>query len=404
MRADFDAIVVGARCAGSPVAMLLARSGASVLLVDRDEFPSDTISTHLIHPPGVAHLGRWGLLDRLVATGCPPIEKYTFDLGPFSLSGQPEPVDGHAVAYAPRRTILDKLLLDSAAEAGAEVREGFAITELLWDDGVVSGVRGHSRSGAPVEARARVVVGADGRYSTVVKAVQPRQYNDRAPIQSSYYTYWQDLPVDGFSICSRPPRGWGAIPTHDGLTLLVIGWPIAEFEANKRDVEAAYLKSLDLVPEFADRVRRATRQAPYRGAAVPGYFRQPFGSGWALVGDAGYNKDPITAFGITDAFRDAELCAAALIEWLQGRRGFDESLTAYHRQRDAHTLAMYDLTCGFATLQPAPPETQQLLGAAAASQWGQTQFVSMMAGTLPVPSFFAPENVQRIIAGAAAPR
>ena len=385
---DFDAIVVGARCAGSPVAMLLARAGAKVLLVDRDEFPSDTISTHLIHPPGVAHLRKWGLLDRLVATGCPPIERYTFDLGPFSLSGCPQPVDGQAIAYAPRRTILDKLLLDAAAEAGAEVREQFVVNELLSDDGVVNGVRGHSRSGDSVDARARVVIGADGRYSTVVKAVQPEQYNDRAPIQSSYYTYWQDLPVDGFLVCSRPPRGWGAIPTHDGLTLLVIGWPIAEFEANKRDVEAAYLKSLDLVPEFAERVRGAKRQAPYRGAAVPGYFRKPYGPGWTLVGDAGYNKDPITAFGITDAFRDAELCATALTDWLQGRRGFDESLADYHRHRDADTLAMYDLTCGFATLQPAPPETQQLLGAAAATQWGQTQFVSMMAGTLPVTSFF----------------
>jgi len=385
---DFDAIVVGARCAGSPVAMLLARAGAKVLLVDRDEFPSDTISTHLIHPPGVAHLRKWGLLDRLVATGCPPIERYTFDLGPFSLSGCPQPVDGQAIAYGPRRTILDKLLLDAAAEAGAEVREQFVVNELLSDDGVVSGVRGHSRSGDSVDARARVVIGADGRYSTVVKAVQPEQYNDRAPIQSSYYTYWQDLPVDGFLVCSRPPRGWGAIPTHEGLTLLVIGWPIAEFEANKRDVEAAYLKSLDLVPEFAERVRGAKRQAPYRGAAVPGYFRKPYGPGWTLVGDAGYNKDPITAFGITDAFRDAELCATALTDWLQGRRGFDESLADYHRHRDADTLAMYDLTCGFATLQPAPPETQQLLGAAAATQWGQTQFVSMMAGTLPVTSFF----------------
>ena len=394
--AVFDAIVVGARCAGSPVAMLLARAGAKVLLVDRDEFPSDTISTHLIHPPGVAHLRQWGLLDRLVATGCPPIERYTFDLGPFSLSGRPQPVGGHALAYGPRRTILDKLLLDAAAEAGAEVREGFVVNELLWEEGVVSGVRGHARSGDSVDARARVVVGADGRYSTVVKAVKPEQYNDRTPIQSSYYTYWQDLPVDGFLVCSRPPRGWGAIPTHDGLTLLVIGWPIAEFEANKRDVEAAYLKSLDLVPEFAERVRGATRQAPFRGAAVPGYFRKPYGPGWALVGDAGYNKDPITAFGITDAFRDAELCATALTDWLQGRRGFDESLADYHRHRDADTLAMYDLTCGFATLQPAPPETQHLLGAAAASQWGQTQFVSMMAGTLPVTSFFAPENVQRI--------
>src|SRR5688500_3493576 len=114
-------VVVGARCAGSPTAMLLARKGYRVLLVDRATFPSDTISTHLVHPPGLAALRRWGLLDAMVATGCPPIPAYAFDLGHLVISGSPN-MDGEPVAYAPRRTVLDRLLVDAAAAAGAEVR------------------------------------------------------------------------------------------------------------------------------------------------------------------------------------------------------------------------------------------------------------------------------------------
>ena len=129
----YDVIVVGARCAGSPTAVLLARQGCRVLLADRATFPSDTMSGHFIHQPGVANLKRWGLLDRIVRTNCPPITRATFDLGDFALTGSPSPVDGVAEAYAPRRTVLDKILVDAAAEAGAEIREGFATEEIAWD-------------------------------------------------------------------------------------------------------------------------------------------------------------------------------------------------------------------------------------------------------------------------------
>jgi flavin-dependent dehydrogenase len=397
---EYDAIVVGARCAGSPTAMLLARNGHKVLLLDRDHFPSDTLSTHMVHPPGIALLRRWGLLDRLIATGCPPVERYKYDFGPFTIAGRPAPIDGVGVGYGPRRTIVDKLLVDAAAEAGAEVREGFIVEEMLFDDGRATGVRGHVPGGGSMTERARVVVGADGRHSLVARAVRPEQYNEKPPLQSGYYTYWSNLPVEGFEVYVRPNRGWGTIPTHDGLTLVVLGWPHAEFESNKKDVEGSYLKSFELAPEFADRVRGATREAPFRGGAVSSFFRKPFGPGWALVGDAGYTKDPVTAWGMSDAFRDAALCAAALHESFLGTRPFDEVMSHYQKQRDEHSGPMFDLTCGFATLEPPPPDMQQLLGATSASQTAQDQFVSMMAGTLPVPAFFAPENVGRIMAGA----
>jgi len=395
---EYDAIVVGARCAGSPTAMLLARKGHKVLLLDRDHFPSDTLSTHMIHPPGLALLQQWGLLDRLVATGCPAIPRYSYDFGPFTIAGRPQPADGIAVGYGPRRTILDKLLIDAAADAGAEVREGFAVEELLVEDGRVTGVRGHTSGGASIDERARVVIGADGRYSLVARTVTPEQYNEKPPLQAGYYTYWSNLPVDAFEIYIRESRGWGVIPTHDGLTLVVIGWPYAEFASSKKDVEGVYLRSLELAPAFAERVRGATRAAPYRGGATPNFFRKPFGPGWMLVGDAGYIKDPITAWGISDAFRDADRSTIALGEWLGGTRPFDEAMADWQTARDTHAMPMFDLTCGLATLEPPPPEMQQVFGATAASQDAQDQFVSMMAGTLPVQAFFAPENVGRIMA------
>ena len=403
MSPTYDAIVIGARCAGAPTAMLLARRGYRVLLLDRDRFPSDTISTHMIHPPGVAQLRAWRLLDRLTATGCPPITTYTFDFGDFTIAGRPQPApDGSALAYAPRRTILDQLLVDAAVEAGADFRETFTVEQLLLDEGRVTGIRGHSRGGAPVEERARVVIGADGRHSLVARTMQPAHYHDRPTLQCGYYTYWSNLPVESFAIYARDRRGWGAFPTHDGLTLLVVGWPYAEFEANRKDPEKAYLDSLAQAPEFAARVREARREEPYRGGMVSNYFRTPFGPGWALVGDAGYNKDPITAFGISDAFRDAERVAGALHDWLSGARPFNEAMSAYQQARDAESLPMYELTCNLATLDAPPPEFQALLAAVARQPAAQDQFASLMAGTLPVPAFFSPDNVNRIFASAGA--
>ena len=400
MNKTYDAIVVGARCAGAPTAMLLARRGHSVLLVDRATFPSDTISTHVIHAPGVAALTRWGLLDQVVATGCPPIETYSYDFGPFTIRGVARPVEGQSTGYGPRRTVLDKILLDAATAAGVEVRQGFNADSVMIEDGAVVGISGHAESGEHVEARARIVVGADGKNSHVAKAVQAAEYETRPRLQYAYYTYFRDLPVDGMEVYIRPERGFAAAPTNDGETMVVVGWPYAEGTAYKADLESNFLKTLELAPEFAERVRAATRMAPFLGGAVPGFFRTPFGPGWALVGDAGYNKDPITAQGISDAFNDAERCSTAIHAWLSGESPYDSAMTSWHHARDNAAMPIYEFTSQLATLEPPPPEMQQLLGAVDGNPDAMDGFVSVVAGTVSPVEFFSPDNIGQVMQAA----
>jgi 2-polyprenyl-6-methoxyphenol hydroxylase-like FAD-dependent oxidoreductase len=398
---SYDAIVIGARCAGSPAAMLLARQGHRVLVVDRATFPSDTLSTHMIHAPGVAALDRWGLLDRVVATGCPPIGRYELDFGFFTLRGAPRPVDGHSVGYAPRRTVLDAILVDAARDAGAEVREGFTVEEILIEGGTVTGIVGHGPDGRQVVERARFVIGADGTNSLVARAVQPAVHHEKPVLQTGAYTYWSGLPCEAFEVYVGPDRGVGALPTNDGLTLVVLGWPAVERDAFRTDVEANYLATLELFPALAERVRSATRVDRFHLAAVPNFFRTQHGPGWVLIGDAGYTKDPITAQGIPDAFLDAERVAAALDDVLCGRRTADDALTDSQRQRDEHAMAVYEFTTQLATLALPPPEVQQLLAASAGNPEATDGFVSILAGTMSPVEFFDPANVARIMAAGA---
>ncbi|GAA4231284.1 NAD(P)/FAD-dependent oxidoreductase [Actinomadura meridiana] len=396
---QYDVIVVGARCGGSPTAMHLARKGHRVLLLDRAAFPSDTISTHALHPPGVAALRRWGLLERLTETGCPPIDTYMFDFGSGVITGAPG-IERAPVAYAPRRTVLDKILVDAAAEAGSEVRERFAVTGVVVDHGRVTGITGHGANGLTVTERARVVIGADGVRSTVARAVRPERYHEKPRLETAYYSYWSGLPMNHrVETYVRPRRAIVAIPTHDDLTLVAVSWPFAEVRANRTDVEGRFSASLDLVPSFAERIGRASRESRFVGASLPNFFRRPFGPGWALVGDAGYVKDAVTAQGISDAFRDAELCATAVDEALSGSRPYEEAMGSYQAARDGHALPMYEFTGQLAQLGPLPEDFEQLLVAMRGDQRAMDGFARMYGGAIPPTEFFSDENVHRIVAG-----
>ncbi len=392
----FDVIVVGARCAGSPLALLLARRGYRTLLVDRATFPSDTVSTHVIHPPGASALQRWGLLDEVKATGAPPVGRYSFDFGPLSLAGAPGTPES-PYAYAPRRRLLDKILLDAAAAAGVEVREGFSVDELVVTDGQVTGIRGHDQGGAPVVEKARAVVGADGRNSIVAKTMEPAAYEEHPALTVGYYSYWSNLPTDTFEAYSRPGRGWAVCPTNDDLTLVIGGWPHAEMAEHRNDVEATLMATFALSPEFTERIRDAKREERLVGTSVPNYFRTPYGPGWALVGDSGYSRDFITAQGITDAFLDAEHLAEALDATLGGATAWDEALAGYQTKRDTRAMPVYQMTLGIASLQPPDEQMIGLVSAIAGKQPAMDAFARLNSGVTSPPEFFAPENVGRLL-------
>jgi flavin-dependent dehydrogenase len=398
----YDAIIVGARCAGSPTATLLAQKGYRVLLVDRATFPSDTLSTHYIHQPGVAKLQKWGLLSKVAATGCPSIEAQVFDVGPFALSGVPPPASGVGVGYAPRRTVLDKILVDAAVEAGAEFRERFVVREILTDDGGVIGIRGRSEGGSTTTERARIVIGADGMRSTIARLVDAPVYESMPAYSCAFYTYWHDVAVHTAELYPRPNRMTIAVPTNDRLTLTIVYWPEGEFQRVRSDLERNFMEALAAVPPLFERVRACKRAEGIRGTAELGnFFRRPYGPGWALVGDAGYHKNPITAEGITDAFRDAEFLVDALDEAFTGRTPMEAALREYERKRNEAAMPIYRLTCDLAKLERPSDDMQKLFAALRGNPLQTGRFIGTIAGTVPIHEFFSPENVNRIMAAGA---
>jgi 2-polyprenyl-6-methoxyphenol hydroxylase-like FAD-dependent oxidoreductase len=358
----YDAIVVGARCAGAPTAMLLARAGRRVLLLDKAQRGTDTLSTHYIHQSGVKRLADWGLLERLEATGCPPIREYTFDVGPFALTGSPPPLGDIDAAYSPRRYVLDRLLVEAAEEAGVEVRHGVQVQGLETENGRVIGAAGE---------RADMVVGADGRNSIVARAAGARLYDVRPTLTCAYYTYWTGVELDGVELYPRAGRMIGASPTHDGRVMTIVLFPQAEFQAVRADIETAFLDAVALAPSLDERLRRGARAERFRGTRLlPNHYREATGPGWALAGDAGCHKDPILALGITDAFRDADLLAQAILE---------DDLEGYGPRRDELSKPGFESTIQFAALQPPPMEMlEPLRGDQAATD----RFFGVFAGTV----------------------
>ncbi|MDD9993999.1 MAG: NAD(P)/FAD-dependent oxidoreductase [Rhodospirillales bacterium] len=398
----YDAIVVGARCAGASLAMLLARKGYRALLVDRATFPSDqTMSTHLVWQNGTNRLRKWGLLDRVAASNCPPMSSFIIDFGDFVLAGEPPPLDGQRHAFAPRRYVLDKILVDAAGEAGAEIREGFFVRELQGDGDRVTGIAGSDKTGATVREAARIVIGADGMNSLVARAVQAQEYNAKPRLQGTYFTYWSDVPVDGVEFYVGDWRGAYAMPTNDGMTVVGANWTARDVRDVKADIETNYLETLETwAPPLAKRVRDGTREDRWLGGPIPNFFRKPYGPGWALVGDAGVTMDPCTAEGISNALRDADLIADALDEGLSGQRPLDEALARYEQRRNATITPIYELTCELAPFAPLPPDRRQLLEALPGNQADTDRFLGLIAQTVPIPEFFAEENVQRILSAA----
>jgi 2-polyprenyl-6-methoxyphenol hydroxylase-like FAD-dependent oxidoreductase len=344
----YDAVVVGARPAGAATGMLLARAGMRVLIVDRAEYGADTMSTHALMRGGVLQLSRWGLLDQVITAGTPPVRKATFYIGADRISIAIKPADGVDALYAPRRTVLDPILADAAAAAGAEIRYGVTVKALQRDTaGRVTGIIGHDGSGRPVTARAPLTIGADGMGSRVAHWVGAGADQLGAAAGSVTYGYWPGVPVDGYEWFFRPGAAAGAIPTNHGQTCVFAATTRERFRRELvRDPATGFRRLLaDAAPELADRLAGklpAGRLRRFPGRV--GHLRRAAGPGWALVGDAGYFKDPITAHGLTDALRDAELLARGISA--VHTSGSDEQalLTGYQATRDRLSMPLFAVT------------------------------------------------------------
>lgn len=392
----YDVIVVGARCAGSPTAMLLARAGYRVLLLDRSRFPRDTLSTHYIHQPGIARLGHWGVLDEVAATGCPPIDRVVYQVGDVRLEGCSWPVDGYRSAYAPRRHRLDPVLASAAVAAGAEFRDGCRVEDLLFDGDRVAGVRCRTARGS-FEERALLVVGADGMRSTVASLVSAPITMEGPRRSCVYFTYFEDLPAT-FEIYQRPGRLVGTVPTNDGRTLVGAYFPQAEFESIRGDGLGAFLGSVrTTAPDVHERLM-AGRQAErlYGTGDQLNFFRRAAGPGWVLVGDSGYHKDSIGNSGITDAFLQVQLLVDHVGERLRDPAALDGALRRFAADRDERFFGQYHGTLRAAELSVARDRVD-LLRAISGRQDLVDQFFSTLSGAIDVDDFYTDELLDVLV-------
>jgi flavin-dependent dehydrogenase len=360
-RSRHDVVVVGGRVAGSATAMLLARLGHDVVVVDQASFPSDTVSTHSLARSGVVQLRRWGLLDDVLDSGAPAIRQVTFNAAGESITRTIKEKAGVDLLVAPRRYVLDTILAGAAERAGAEIRQGVTVTALRRDGrGRVVGVSGRDRSGAPVEIGARHVIGADGLHSRVADLAGAAVDQAGPAGGAAQYAYYDTGGRwAGFEFFVAERSFAGVFPTHHGQACIWVCTPSADAKAVRRRtgsrVEAFGELLEQSAPQLAERLGRARRTSPVQGMLrQPNQVRQAFGPGWALVGDAGYYRDAVTAYGMSDALRDAELLAVALDQTLAGRAEEASALAVYQRQRDQALQEIFEITCRLAAFPPVP--------------------------------------------------
>ncbi|MFG2480405.1 NAD(P)/FAD-dependent oxidoreductase [Streptomyces fagopyri] len=383
---------MGARCAGSSAAMLLARRGARVLMLDRSRFPSDTVSTHFLHPAGACRLEEWGLLGPLLKTGCPPIPTVSFHLADdVVVSGAPLAQGSVTTCVAPRRIVLDELLVDAAADAGVEFLAGASFQAPVVDgDGRVAGVT-YRCAGRSRTAYAPLVIGADGRHSALARAVGAVPYRDLGVISCLFYGYWSGLPDKGSQVYMHDGVAVVAFPTHHGQHCVVVGWPRDRFDAVRRDIDRQFMAAVrKLAPEVHEGLVGGERHGRIVGAGnLANVYRTSAGPGWTLVGDAGLTKDPASAQGIGDAFTQsvslAEKVAAALGE---GPGAVDQAVAAYAEERNRCTTDAFETNAAFATWT-VPNDLLAVLREAQHEPERVTAFLGVYAGRIRLADFLA---------------
>lgn len=368
-----DVIIVGGRVAGAATALLLARAGHDVLVLERDRRGTDTLSTHALMRAGVLQLRRWGLLDEVVAAGTPPQERVVFHYGPERVD-----VDLSSALYAPRRTVLDAILVAAAEVAGAEFRFGVDVRGLRWDGERVCGVVTRRGRATHDVLDADVVIGADGRRSVVARDVAPAVTRTGSAATGVLYGYWSGVETAGYEWAFTPGAMAGLIPTNDGQVCVYAGTDRQRFvDELRHDLDGAIERVVkETSSSISDRIAAGTRTERVRGfAGVRGWMRRPWGPGWALVGDAGYFKDPATAHGISDALRDAELLARSLHPVLGGVVGWD-GLARYESERDRVSTDLFAITDRIAGLDWDLPGVRALHVAMSAAMEAECDLVT----------------------------
>ena len=354
MATKFDVVIVGARCAGAATALLLARAGARVLVVDKGVYGSDTVSTHALMRGAVLQLARWGVLPAVVAAGTPPVRSTTFSYSTGDTTVAIEPRYGVEALYAPRRTVLDRILVDAAMESGVEFEYGVQVRDIRMDGrGRVRGIE----AGRLGLLEAGLIVGADGLHSTIARLVGAWPLFVAHHRTGVLYGYWENLPADGFYWGYRPSASVGVIPTNGNASLVFVSWPSQKFEQTVRgDVPGAFRRLIrETFPVLDDKLATARPVERIRGfGGHIGFIRKSAGNGWALVGDAAYFKDPLTAHGITDALRDAEFLARTIL------RGTPEAWSDYETTRLELSKPLFDLTDKIVSFEYQDTELQAL--------------------------------------------
>ena len=386
----FDALIVGARCAGAATALLLGRAGARVLLVDKGTYGTDTLSTHALMRGAVLQLHRWGVLPAIVAAGTPPVRSTTFIYGDRDITVPIEPRYGVGALYAPRRALLDRVLVDAARDSGVDVRYGVRIDDVITDGlGQVRGVTAVA-SGTRHRIQADIVIGADGLHSTIARRVGATRVLEGRHATGVLYSYWKGLPFDGYCWWFRAGASLGAIPTNSGATCLFVAVPSARFRDELHgDASLVYRRLIrEVSPALDARLHEASRVEPVRGfGGHVGFIKRSTGPGWALVGDAGYFKDPLSSHGIADALRDAELLARAVV-W-----GTPAAFVEYEMTRDDLSHRLFEITDEIASLDWTDDAVQALHRAFSAEM---SREVRALAALEPLPCLLPSASVHHV--------
>jgi flavin-dependent dehydrogenase len=362
--------------------MLAARAGLKVLVVDRNSFPSDTLSTNYIHQPGCARLARWGVLERIIESGCPAIPTTRFQVEDVVIEGGVTGSLGQLEAYAPRRYVLDSILVEAAREAGAEVREGCSTVGVVHENGRVVGVELKGSDRKLYQERARLVVGADGMQSMIARLVGAEMTVEDPRLTCAYYSFWQGLDVR-YELYEGTGAWVGAVPTNDSV-LVATYFPQEQFNRVRVNAERAHLDAVRATaPTLFERMQAATQVERLWGTGnQQNFFRAAAGPGWALVGDAGHHKDSITARGITDALVQSELLVSRIAGTLDDEARLDAALARFAADRDGLMMPGYRATLAVAKLK-GQEKRLGMLRAVAADKHCMGIYFDVVAGIRP---------------------